>query len=282
MERARRIEDAAGEGGPQGREVPRRLPLLSLALRLAAASAVIAAISLYARGGPRPIPAPEPPAEIAAPFVPSAPAAPARAALPPLPGRPALPASDALDPVRIEPARVNPATGLREEVLVRGSFEAIESRALRLILTRDAGPDPVPGLFVTLARRAADGPALAVTRTGARGRIATKFGAVETLEATLAGALRRVCTGFVTLEAAPVRIEGWLCAPLGQPPEPRALACALDGLTLDGADEPAASLFRAAEARRDPACAQERPSAAAEAAGRTGSIRARKAAGSRG
>ena len=277
-----RFEEPMGEGARDSR----RLPLLSLTLRLAVASAAIAALSLYAQGALRkaPAPAPEPPVEVvAAPFVPSTPAAPARAALPPLPGRLALADPDGLDPVRIEPARVNPATGLREEVVARGSFEAIESPALRLTLTRDAGTDAPPGLFVTLARRAADGPALAVIRTGARGRIATKFGAVETLEATLSGAARRICTGFVTLEAAPLRIDGWLCAPLGQPPEPRALACALDGLTLDGAEEPAASVFREAERRRDPACGQARPSAAAEAAGRTGSIRGRRqAAGSRG
>ncbi|GJD57107.1 hypothetical protein [Methylobacterium dankookense] len=286
MQSERRFEPPIGEGGTEGLADRRRLPLVSLTLRLAAASAAIAALSLLAHGSLRraSAPQPEPPAEVAAtPFVPSTPAAPAKPALAPLPGRLALADPDGLDPVRIEPARINPATGLREEVVARGAFDAIESPALRLTLTRDAGTAAPPSLFVTLARRAADGPALAVIRTGARGRVATKFGTVETLEATLAGAARRICTGFVTLEAAPARIDGWLCAPLGQPPEPRALACALDGLTLDGAEEPAAGVFRAAEGRRDPACGNARPSAAAEAAGRTGSIRGRRqVSGSRG
>lgn len=293
-----RFEDPTGEGAADRR----RVPVLSLTLRLAAASAAIAALSLVAQGALRRAPAAAPErsdvvadkvtgmtADMAAhmaaepPFVPSTPAAPARPALPPLSGRLALADPDGLDPVRIEPARLNPATGLREEVVARGAFEAIESPSLRLTLTRDAGTEAPPSLFVTLARRAADGPALAVIRTGARGRIATKFGVVETLEATLAGDARRICTGFMTLEAAPARIDGWLCAPLGQPPEPRALACALDGLTLEGGEEPAAALFREAETRRDPACGTVRPNAAAEAAGRTGSIRGRRpAAGSRG
>jgi len=110
-------------------------------------------------------------------------------------------------------------------------------------------------LFVTLARRAADGPGLAVTRTGERGLVQTKFGAVETLEATLVGGIGRVCTGFAAADPRPVRIEGWLCAPLGRPPEPQALACLLDRLTLAGpASADTAALFRVAESRRDPRC----------------------------
>ncbi|GJE60959.1 hypothetical protein [Methylobacterium trifolii] len=261
---------------------PRGLPVIGLTLRLAAASAVIAGLSLYARGPARSPPPPAAPltAESEKPFVPSM-ARPARPALAALPegGRLRLDDPDALDPVRIEPARLNPATGLREESLSRGAFAAIEDAHLRLTLTRDAGTAPPPGLFVTLARRAADGPALAVIRTGTRGRIATKFGAVETLEATLAGPLRRICTGFVTLEAAPARIDGWLCAPLGQPPEPRAVACALDALRLEeGGDAGTAAAFRAAQGRRDPACVAARPAAMAEPAGRTGSIGARRPA----
>ena len=86
-----------------------------------------------------------------------------------------------------------------------------------------------------------------------------------------------ICTGFVTLEARPVRVDGWLCAPLGQPPEPRALACALDGLALDGRADPATdAVFAEAEARRDPACDPIRALSAQEPAGRTGSIAPRR------
>lgn len=284
----------------------RRLPILGLTLRLAAASAVIAGLSLYARDTLRT--APPVRSEISAPglsapglsapglsapsladafaaqaFVPSM-ARPARPALAIVPdsARLRLDASDALEPVRAEPPRINPGTGLREEALSRGDFQAIEASALRLTLTRNLGPEPAPGLFVTMARRAADGPALAVIRTGPRGRIATKFGLVETLEATLSGEGRRVCTGFATLEAAPVRIDGWLCAPLGQPPEPQAIACALDALDLDDPSDPAtAAVFREATTRRDPGCAAKPTGKSAELsepAGRTGSIAAKRAA----
>lgn len=263
-------------------EQPPRLPLLGLSLKLAAACAAVALLALFARGrteAPPQLPAP-PAAET--PFVPATLAAPVRSAAPSMPGRLGLDEREAIDPVRLEPARINPVTGLREETLARGDFDAIEASALRLTLARDAGGE-TPGLFVTLVRRGADEPGIAVVRTGARGRIETKFGPVETLEATLAGGARRVCTGFATLGASPLRIDGWLCAPLAQPPEPRSLACTLDALTLDGAEGSTADLFRAAEARRDPGCRPLQPSAATEPpAGRTGSIRVRRAATGRG
>ncbi|AWN38982.1 hypothetical protein [Methylobacterium radiodurans] len=261
---------------------PARLPLLGLSLKLAAACGAVALLALLARGRSEAPPVAPEPSAAEAPFVPSAVAAPARTAAPSLPGRLGLDEPEAIDPVRLEPVRLNPVTGLREETLARGDFDAIESSALRLTLAREAGGE-APSLFVTLVRRGADGPGIAVVRTGIRGRIDTKFGPIVTLEATLAGAARRVCTGFATLTAAPLRIDGWLCAPLAQPPEPRALACALDALTLEGADGPAADLFRAAETRRDPGCRPPQPSAAADPpVGRTGSIRARRAAAGRG
>ena len=239
-------------------------------LRVAFASAIIAWISLCARQAVRaPVPtitlALPMPSAVSAKAVP-APVAPARLGL----------AEPGVDPVRVAPGRLDPATGLREDPLSRGAFEALEAPVLRLTLTRGAGAGRAPGLFVLLARRAAggtgpmDGPALAVVRTGAYGRIATKFGAVETLEATLAGPLRRTCTGFVTRDS-PFRIDGWLCAPLGRAPEPRALACTLDALSLeDPADPASAAAFRTLAGRRGPGC--DVTSASADPAGRTGSI----------
>ncbi|GJE41735.1 hypothetical protein [Methylobacterium soli] len=244
-----------GHAGP----APRRAGLrpARMATRMVCAAAVIAGLSLVAREslrGPAPVPAPEAPLAVA--YVPIS-ALPVRPAVPVAAGGPRFRLSEAgaIDPVRAEPARYNPATGLREDALSRGDFSAIEAAHLRLTITEGVGAEPNPSLFVAIARRAADGPGLSVTRTGERGRIATKFGAMETLEATLVGAGSRICTGFASLESAPVRIEGWLCAPLGQPPEPRALVCALDGLGLDGPADPATeAVFREAEARRDPGC----------------------------
>lgn len=256
----------------------RRLPLLAFTGRVVGSAVVVGALSLFARETIRTHP-PTPPvpsvtvsvtkADLGIAFVPATLLA-ARAATPVAAGR--LRLDRAGGPVRIEPAR-HPG----EQTLAGGDFSAIEDAHLRLTLTRDAS-DPPPGLFVTLARRAAEGLNLSVIRTGARGRIATKFGAVQTLEATLAGPARRVCTGFVTLEAQPVRIDGWLCAPLGQPPEPQALACTLDALALDERADPATNaVFAEAERRRDPACDPIRALSASEAAGRTGSIVPRRA-----
>ncbi|KQP03997.1 hypothetical protein ASF26_12545 [Methylobacterium sp. Leaf93] len=188
---------------------------------------------------------------------------------------------DALDEAKIEPARINPVTGQREDSFSQGRFDASEAPYLRL--TIGEGPNPPASLFVTIARRAAEGQGLAVVRTGERGLIVTKFGSFETLEATLSGPVTRVCTGFSNagqnglVPLAP-RIDGWLCAPLSQPPEPRAIVCALDKIVLNGQASPdLEAAYRVFEARRVDGCAP--PVAAApnrEAAGETGSISKRR------
>lgn len=250
---------------------PRRWRLLAFTGRAVGAALVVAALSVFARETIRtnpPMPstlASVTKADLGVAFVPKTAPAPHRAI--PVAGFGRMRLDMAGDPVRLEPPR-SPT----EQTLGRGDFSAIEAAHLHLTLTRDAA-EPAPGLFVTLARRAAEELNLAVIRTGTRGRIATKFGAVETLEATLSGPQRRVCTGFVTLEARPVRIDGWLCAPLGQPPEPRTLGCTLDALVLDEPADPATrAVFAEAERRRDPACDPIRALWAGEPEGRTGSI----------
>lgn len=134
---------------------------------------------------------------------------------------------------RGQPVRLDPAAASREKDLTRGAFPAIDAPYLHLVVTE--GPvDRSPALFVTMARRAADGRGLFIARSGERGLVDTRFGPVETLEATLTmlsnAGTSRVCTGFATRPPAAVRIDGWLCAPLGLAPEPRAIACALDKL----------------------------------------------------
>ncbi|KQP43001.1 hypothetical protein ASF49_02125 [Methylobacterium sp. Leaf104] len=165
---------------------------------------------------------------------------------------------EAIERPRAEAARRNPMSGRREDVLVQGGFDTIEAPYLRLILSEAAESDPGLGLFVTLARRAADGQALAVIRTGERGTLETKFGPMETLEVTLGGEGKRTCTGFASLGAGALRLDGWLCAPLGQAPEPRAIACLLDKVALNGQAWPEMeAAFAMVEARRDPRCAPQ-------------------------
>jgi len=167
---------------------------------------------------------------------------------------------EAIEAPRAEAARLNPASGRREDLLVQGGFHTIEAPYLRLTVTEMSGAEPGPGLFVTLARRAADGQALAVIRTGERGVIETKFGPMETLELTLGGEGKRACTGFASLNPGALRLDGWLCAPLGQAPEPRAITCLLDKVALNGqASSDMAVAFAGFEARRNSGCGPHAP-----------------------
>lgn len=235
--------------------VPRRAPHSGLRLiaRLACAAAAIAGLSLFARdlrpsGTGRTGDAPAT-AEPPAPFVPSVgPAVRPAVATTVTAPRFRLDLPDTLDPVRAEPPRITADGGRREETFHQGAFPVLEAPYLRVVVGETGPDESARSLFVTLARRAADGPGLSVIRTGERGLVETKFGAVETLEATFSGALDRVCTGFAGSAGASHRFEGWLCAPLGQAPEPRAVACAVDALVAMG---PETSGF---SGPRDPAC----------------------------
>ncbi|GJE26157.1 hypothetical protein [Methylobacterium organophilum] len=265
-------ESAAEEPAPRLLVRAKPFRRLRRAGQLASAAALIAGLALVARDrGPAP-PAPAPWSD------PPRALAPVRAATPVAAGGPLLglePAQPDL-PLRTEPPRWNAATGLREDALTSGSFDAIE--APYLVLTMTDGAETGSSLFVTLARRAADGRGLAVTRTGERGQLATKFGAFETVAATLSGEGSRACLGFQSLETQAMRLDGWLCGILGQMPEPRDLACAVDRLVLKGTSvSPLETAFTQAEARRDPSCKAGTGAEAAQAGEATGSITPAKA-----
>jgi hypothetical protein len=256
MHRTIETETDAAEGAPS------RGPLAKagaprLLGRVVAAAGLIGVLSLLALEGTPPgqvaRAVPEPVTTGA--FVPSSavvrPAIPLAASAP----RYRIDDAQAFEPVRLGPSRLDPTTGLREDVLIQGAFDAIEAPFMRLTVTHGLAAEAAPKLFLTLVRRAADGHGLAVARTGQRGRLETKFGPVETLEATLAGEGHRICTAFAGIGTAPIRIDGWLCAPLGQPPEPRAVACTLDKLVPNGQAEPFVEVaFKTYETRRDPLC----------------------------
>lgn len=223
----------------------------ALGLRLVVASALIALLCLCA-WRPGGAPAASNAARAATlPLEPAfRPAMPATMPPPPIPAVLFELAEPGIEPVRVT-AGIDPRTGLREDVLSRGDVAAIEAPALRVTLTRGKDLGAAPTLFVLMARRAASGPAfdrpaLPVVRTGARGQIQTKFGAVDTLEVTFGSPAPRTCLGFVTREGG-FRLDGWSCAPLGQPPEPHGLACTLDALSLlDLGDPEATAAFSAA------------------------------------
>ncbi|GLS44486.1 hypothetical protein [Methylobacterium brachythecii] len=270
------LDEADGEIHPLAS--PKPFGRLRLAAHLVLAAAAVAGLTVFARD--RASPDPSPRAWTEPPRVPSAPAA--RAATPASTAGPLLAMDAAEPPGRPEPPRWNAATGLREDALTQGGFDAIEVPFLRLTLTEaPQAPEPATSLFVTLARRAAEMQGLSVLRTGMRGTIETKFGAFETVETTLSGNGTRLCTGFSGIGTKAMRIDGWLCGVLGQPPEPQAVACAIDSVRLAISATPTIEVaFGEAELRRTAGCAA--PPAATTASGRggdqTGSITSRKTA----
>lgn len=258
-------DDVIRDAGPNA-DRP-KLSVMRASAQLALAAAVITALSFYARTNVETSGA----ARLPTSFVPTKPAV---QAPPPASVAQFGLAEPGSDPVRVASGRVDTRTGQREDSLTRGDFDTMEAPALRVTLTRGPFAERPASLFVLVARRAAAGPeigraALSVVRTGPYGRIDTKLGAVELLEVTLGGASRRRCTGFVTREAA-FRLDGWMCAPLGQPPEAQTVACMIDALSLvDLADLDTTAAFSAAPRNAD-ACAFAKPTA--EAASLTGSI----------
>lgn len=272
------IDPFSDDAGPAPRPTrPRRLPRGRAVGRAGIAVTLIAILTVFAREereAKSGSPAIRPDSIGSSTFVSSAGLA-ARPALPLTASGPRfrLDDPDGLDPVRSGAPRLDPASGRREDTLTQGDFSGIEGPYLRITVTEGTVSDPARSLFVTIARRGADGQGLSVVKTGERGLIQTKFGPVETLEVTLSGSGRRICTGFATLGTAPVRLDGWLCAPLGQPPEPTAIACALDKFVVNGQASPGLeAAFRTAETRRDARCLGRAAGVLRETIGQTGSI----------
>ncbi len=121
---------------------------------------------------------------------------------------------------------------------------------LRVAL-HQAGPlDPASGSFYLDLTRAAARAGVAVTRASLPVMQQIRFGGLEIAEVALAeGEGVRACLGFRLLAGEPdLRILGFACDRERQP-EPRALACTLEGLQLlaPGADEGLARFFAAAE-----------------------------------
>ncbi|TGD98249.1 hypothetical protein [Methylobacterium nonmethylotrophicum] len=157
-------------------------------------------------------------------------------------------------------ARAQP--GLREDTFTAGAFAAQEAPFLRLVAVEASEPEGEGSLFVSLARRAAEAGGLSVVRTAERGQVATRFGALDTVDATLADAEgKRACTAFRHTGA--LRLEGWLCAPLGQLPEPQSVACAVERLgPLPGAG-PTPAVAAMLARPRTAACPPEEPATTA-------------------
>jgi hypothetical protein len=150
------------------------------------------------------------------------------------------------------------AEGVREDTLTFGAFDQDGGPHLRMLLHRAADPQrEPPSLFLDLARRASDTAGLAVIRSTPAEGLATKFGAMETSEATLSDALERTCLGFrFAHREVGFRLLGWLCPAKGQALDRQELACTLDRLSLleSGNDEALKTLFAQADRQRIDGC----------------------------
>lgn len=161
-------------------------------------------------------------------------------------------------------ARRSQDGGKREDVLVFGRFtEAKPHLVLRLLL--DAKDDQLSQPFVIAMVREAAGRGMSMQRSGAPTGIETKFGLVETADATLSdGEANRACIGFRHRMAdAHLSLSGWWCGVANRPADRQQLICLLDRVDLlsAGDDRALHAAFARTELKRQPACSPPRLSA---------------------
>ena len=113
--------------------------------------------------------------------------------------------------------------------------------------------------------REAAARALSVQRSGLPAAIATRFGPVETADATLSdGQTSRACIAFrMEAGALPLAMSGWWCGGAAKPADRQQLVCLIDRIDLlnAGDDRALRSAFARTELNRQPACAPPRLSA---------------------
>jgi hypothetical protein len=167
------------------------------------------------------------------------------------------------------------SSGGRDDRLIYGALVQPRPDPGKPNADKAAQPKPAPYLHLSFLREGAAPRSLfldlvaqgaqtgvAVERLRQPSLITTKFGAVETADATLSqqtphGQVLRACLGFrhVSGETS-LRIAGWWCAADGRPADRRQLACLIDRIALlsAGEDRELRAVFTQAEKTRDPAC----------------------------
>ena len=149
----------------------------------------------------------------------------------------------------------------REDSLAFGTFGDHLVLRLRILRGDGAAPAKVP-LFAAIVRLAA-AEGLSVTRSGLPNLMATRFGAFEVADVSLAGADDKPavpCSGFrLVVEEPAVSMTGIACGK-GAALSRADLACVIDRLDLasDGEDHALAALFAKSELRRDSTCSGTR------------------------
>jgi len=145
--------------------------------------------------------------------------------------------------------------GATEDRLSRGSLRAAEAPFVEVVLRHRAGQPPTT-LFVALARLAAS-EGYALLHLAAPTGLPSKFGGFASAGAWLADDdTERPCLVFRHEDrGADFEIAGWYCSAGGSDPEPQALACLLDRLTLaDTVDDPGLKRIFTAAAKQPATC----------------------------
>lgn len=152
----------------------------------------------------------------------------------------------------------------REDVLGFGGFAEPKAHLLLRLSVEHGRSDLTQPFIVALVREAA-ARAMSVQRSGTPTAIATRFGPVETADATLSdGDVSRACIGFrMEAGALPLSMSGWWCGGPGKPADRQQLICLIDRIDLlnAGDDRALRTAFARTELNRQPGCAPPRLSA---------------------
>lgn len=154
----------------------------------------------------------------------------------------------------------------REDGLTFGEFgDGRPFLSLRLHVNRDAGDGERGGLsqpFVIMLVRESAARGLSVGRSGVTTTVETKFGTVETADASLSdGTASRACIAFRHLDAsAHLSFSGWWCGSEARPADRAQLICLIDRIDLlsAGDDPELRASFARTELNRRQGCSVPR------------------------
>lgn len=154
-------------------------------------------------------------------------------------------------------AQRNQDSSRRRDDLSFGAFaEARPHLQLRLLI--EHGADQLSQPFVIALVREAAERGMSVERSGLATTIATRFGPVETADASFSdGDSNRPCIAFRKSPGEiPLGLSGWWCGTAARPADRQQLICLIDRIDLLSAGEDRAlrSAFARTELNRQPAC----------------------------
>lgn len=158
-------------------------------------------------------------------------------------------------------AQRNQIGSRRRDDLSFGTFgDARPHLHLRLLVEHDADQLSRP-FVIALVREAAE-RGMSVERSGLATAIATRFGPVETADASFSdGEANRPCIAFRKSPGEiPLGLSGWWCGTPNRPADRQQLICLIDRIDLlsAGDDRALRSAFARTELSRQPACAPPR------------------------